>query len=56
MMQLDGYIYMVNLVDENLTDEAQRVSILQRMTTFIREMVGRSRFAYPSSALRQHVI
>ena len=42
MMRVDGYITMGTMVDEALADKTQRVSILQRMNTFIKEVVGRS--------------
>ena len=56
MMQVDEYIYTGTLGDEALIDETRRALILQRMTTFIREMVGRSRFAHPSGPISQTII
>jgi len=47
IMQVDGSICMGTLIDEALEDKTRRVSILQRMATFIREMVGRSLFCTP---------
>ena len=41
MIQVDGLIYVGNMVDEVLMEETQRVSILQKMSTFIKELLGK---------------
>ena len=50
MMQVDGFILVGNLIDDSLTDEAHRVSILQKMATIIKGRVGRIRYARPAPA------
>lgn len=46
MIQIDGLIHPRNMVDENLIEDTRRVSILQSMSTFIRELIRRRQFAY----------
>jgi len=41
MIQVDGLIYVGNMVDEVLMEETQRVSIFQKMSTFIKELLGK---------------
>jgi len=41
MIRFDRLIYVRNMVDETLMEETQRVSILKRIFTFIKELLGR---------------
>ena len=54
MMQVDRYIHIGNLLNEALTGETKRVSILQRITTFVKGMV--SQFVRPSRAPIQYIV
>ena len=56
MIQVDGLIYVGNIVEEVLIEETRRVSILQRMFTFIPELLGRRRFARPSGAPNRPIV
>jgi len=50
MVYVDGLRYVGNMVVEALIEESRRISIFQRISTFIRELLERRRFACPSGA------
>jgi len=50
MVQIDGYIHTRNLLEEALTDETWRVSILHMALESVRGIVSRSRHACPLGA------
>ena len=56
MIEVDGLLHAGKMVDEALMDEIERVPILQRMSTFIKELVESGQFAHPSRAPSQHVV
>ena len=50
MIQVAALIHVGSIKDEALIKDTRRVSILQRMSTFIRELLGRRQFARPLDA------
>ena len=44
------------MVDKALADDTRRVSILRRMSMFIRRMVERSRYAHTMGAPREEIV
>ena len=49
-------MHVGNMVHDALTEDTTRVSILQRMSTFIRELLGRCLFACPSDASNHPIV
>jgi len=56
MIQVDVLMYVGEMVDEALMEETRRVSILQRVSTFIRKLVGPGQFARPLGAPSQPIV
>ena len=50
VIQVDGLVHVGNVVDETLMEDIRRVSILQRMPIFIRELFERRQFARQPNA------
>ena len=57
MIQVDGLLDVgEEKVDEALMEETLRVSILRRVSTFIKNLVGQARFARSSDAPIQSIV